>query len=230
MQIGKVRAARKGEVPTHYATESIKEGAGVVAKAEKVPEEYGIYINFDTMTREERMNNLRAIGFRARQHILIEQDKERSRNRWLWALIIAMVVLIGWALTAQAATITVTTTAQKPLVNQDTQVNVAQPQHGASSAQKGVQEMATITAYSSSVDETDDTPEVMASGRKVYAGAVACPQRLSFGTKVNIEGQQYTCEDRMAPKYGERFDIWQPSKQAAITYGVHRAAVEVVVE
>jgi len=37
---------------------------------------------------------------------------------------------------------------------------------------------------------------IMASGRSVYVGAAACPTFLDLGTRVAIEGQTYTCEDR----------------------------------
>lgn len=39
---------------------------------------------------------------------------------------------------------------------------------------------------------------IMASGKAVYVGAAACPRSLPFGTKVNVDGQTYTCEDRYA--------------------------------
>jgi hypothetical protein len=39
---------------------------------------------------------------------------------------------------------------------------------------------------------------IMASGRPVYVGAAACPDFLDFGTRVSIDGQFYTCEDRYA--------------------------------
>ncbi len=39
---------------------------------------------------------------------------------------------------------------------------------------------------------------IMASGRAVYVGAVACPNFLALGTKIKINGTVYTCEDRYA--------------------------------
>ena len=52
---------------------------------------------------------------------------------------------------------------------------------------------ADVTAYSSSPDETWGDPFVTASGRPVGDGVVACPRRLSFGTKVRIGDRTYTC-------------------------------------
>ena len=43
---------------------------------------------------------------------------------------------------------------------------------------------------------------LMASGRAVYAGAVACPKFLPLGTTIRLDDKIYTCEDR----YSERLD------------------------
>jgi len=91
---------------------------------------------------------------------------------------------------------------------------------------------AVITAYSSSPDETWGDPFIMASGRRVYEGAIACPAWLSFGTIVEISGRQYVCEDRMNIRFRDsnRFDIWKTSKQAALTFGIQKAYVDVILE
>ncbi len=90
--------------------------------------------------------------------------------------------------------------------------------------------MAEVTAYTSDIRETDDTPEIMASGRKVYDGAVACPAKLKFGTKVEIAGREYVCEDRMAKKYREtrHFDVWMADRGDAIVWG--RRTLEITVK
>lgn len=89
---------------------------------------------------------------------------------------------------------------------------------------------AIVTAYSSSPDETDDTPEIMASGKKVYPGAVACPRRIEFGVEVEIEGRRYTCEDRMHPRFDDRFDVWHPSKDEAWEWGKKKVLVRVLTD
>ena len=59
----------------------------------------------------------------------------------------------------------------------------------------------------------------MASGKKVYVGAVACPRSIKLGTKVEILGKTYVCEDRTAKwvekKFGPTFDIYsdKPTKE-----------------
>ncbi|MBM3776813.1 MAG: hypothetical protein FJW23_01065 [Acidimicrobiia bacterium] len=87
---------------------------------------------------------------------------------------------------------------------------------------------AVVTAYSSSPDETWGDPLVTASGRKVFDGLVACPRRFPFGTKFRIGDRVYTCWDRLHHRYDHRFDIWKPSKEDAIQFGLQRLHVEVV--
>ena len=79
---------------------------------------------------------------------------------------------------------------------------------------------ATITAYSSSVDECDDTPFITASGTRTRLGVIACPVYYKFGEIFKIDGEYYICEDRMSTKYPHRFDIWFPSKQEAKEFGI----------
>lgn len=78
---------------------------------------------------------------------------------------------------------------------------------------------AVVTAYSSSPDETDDTPFTTASNQTVRDGIVA-NNCLPFGTKVRIGGNEFEVQDRMNRKYGcEHFDVWMPSKHLALEYG-----------
>ena len=96
--------------------------------------------------------------------------------------------------------------------------------------------LATITAYTSSVEETDNTPCLSASGvdlchniadsmekygYDVFSadGVIACPKKYPFGTIVGIPKKldgglsyydEYICLDRMNSRYDgeERFDIY----------------------
>lgn len=88
---------------------------------------------------------------------------------------------------------------------------------------------AQVSAYTSSVDETDDTPFITASGTATKLGVVACPVAIPFGTQVVIEGKSYTCEDRMNPRYQNKpvFDVWMSSKKQAFEWG--RQTVQVVI-
>lgn len=93
---------------------------------------------------------------------------------------------------------------------------------------QGERVVATVTAYTSSVDETDDTPFETASGTRARAGIVACPMRYAFGTRVLIQGQEYICEDRMHSRFGDRFDVWMHSKAEAFEFGKKRVKVAII--
>lgn len=88
---------------------------------------------------------------------------------------------------------------------------------------------AEVSAYTSSVDETDDTPNINAMGTRPGPGSIACPTRYAFGTKVMINGDEFSCDDRMNPRYagGDYFDIWIETKAQAFQWG--RRTVEVIV-
>ena len=91
----------------------------------------------------------------------------------------------------------------------------------------------TITAYSSSPDETDSTPFITASGSRTRDGVVAT-NVLPFGTKVKIPelfgDKVFTVEDRMNRRYTERLDIWFPSKYQAKKFGKQLAQIVVFEE
>lgn len=89
-----------------------------------------------------------------------------------------------------------------------------------------------ITAYSSSIEETDDTPFVTASNKYVKDGIIA-NNLLPFGTKVRIPAlygdKVFIVEDRMNKrKPNHQFDIWFPSKQLAVNFGVKTAELEIL--
>ena len=66
---------------------------------------------------------------------------------------------------------------------------------------------------------------IMASGKRVYKGAIACPREIPLGTKVKIQNKIYTCEDRLSLRYDKRFDIWFSSCKDAINWGIKRLPV-----
>ena len=87
-----------------------------------------------------------------------------------------------------------------------------------------------ITAYSSTPDQTDDTPFTMASGKHVYDGAIAA-NFLPLGTKVRIPeifgDKVFTVEDRMNKRFQDRMDIWMESRVEALNFGMNYLIVEV---
>ncbi len=89
-----------------------------------------------------------------------------------------------------------------------------------------------ITAYSSTPDQTDDTPFITASGKHVRAGIIA-NNMLSLGTKVRIPklygDQIFVVEDRMNKKKSDyHIDIWMPTKPMAVNFGVKTTEIEVL--
>jgi len=88
-----------------------------------------------------------------------------------------------------------------------------------------------ITAYSSTPDQTDDTPFITASGTRVRDGVVAC-NFLRFGTRVRfpqLYGDKiFIVEDRMAARNSHKVDIWFASRQGAKEFGLKIAKVEIL--
>lgn len=87
---------------------------------------------------------------------------------------------------------------------------------------------ADVTAYSSVPEQTDSTPFITASGSHVHPGTLACPPELAFGTKVEIAGETYICEDRMNTKFSERYDIWMASNDDAVAWGLKKESVKIL--
>jgi len=90
-----------------------------------------------------------------------------------------------------------------------------------------------ITAYSSTPDQTDNDPFIMASGKHVYDGAIAA-NFLPFGTKVRfpeVYGDKiFTVEDRMHRRFSDRMDIWMETKREAEIFGIKKIKYEIVKE
>ena len=85
------------------------------------------------------------------------------------------------------------------------------------------------TAYSSTIDQTDSTPFITASGTTVRDGVVAC-NFLKFGTKIRfpeIYGHKiFIVEDRMADN--AMIDIWFPDRQSALNFGKQVLLVQIL--
>ena len=89
-----------------------------------------------------------------------------------------------------------------------------------------------ITAYSSTVLETDETPLITASGTGVKDGIVA-NNLLPFGTRIRIPeiygDKIFVIEDRMNPRIGPyHIDIWLPSYQEALNFGRKNVFIEIL--
>ncbi|MBI5913357.1 3D domain-containing protein [Candidatus Azambacteria bacterium] len=89
----------------------------------------------------------------------------------------------------------------------------------------------TMTAYSSTPDQTDDSPFIMANGKRVYDGAVAA-NFLPFGAKVRFPelygDKVFVVEDRMNRRFNDRMDIWMETRGEAINFGIRKTTVEIL--
>jgi 3D (Asp-Asp-Asp) domain-containing protein len=88
-----------------------------------------------------------------------------------------------------------------------------------------------ITGYSSTVDQTDDTPFITASGTSVKPG-IAAANWLPFGTKIIIpdlfDNKIFVIEDRMHPKNGDKLDIWFETREEALRFGVRKSRIVIL--
>ena len=88
-----------------------------------------------------------------------------------------------------------------------------------------------VTAYSSTVAQTDDSPFITASNTLVRDGIIAS-NLLPFGTKVRFPELNpkkiYIVEDRLALKNSHKVDIWFPNTEDALDFGVKVLTMEVL--
>ncbi|PIQ74992.1 MAG: hypothetical protein CO001_00800 [Candidatus Portnoybacteria bacterium CG_4_8_14_3_um_filter_40_10] len=89
----------------------------------------------------------------------------------------------------------------------------------------------TVTAYSSTPDQTDSSPFITAKGTQVRDGIVAC-NFLKFGTKIKlpeIYGDKiFVVEDRMAIYNSHKIDVWMETRAEAIQFGIKHLTVEIL--
>jgi 3D (Asp-Asp-Asp) domain-containing protein len=93
-----------------------------------------------------------------------------------------------------------------------------------------------LTAYTSEVAQTDNSPCTTANGFNVCEHGVEdtiAANFLKFGTKVRIPelfgNRVFIVRDRMNKRHPERLDVWFKNKNDAIKFGIKTARVEVVV-
>jgi len=89
-----------------------------------------------------------------------------------------------------------------------------------------------VTAYSSTPEETDDTPFVTASNSIVRSGIIA-NNALPFGTRVRLPeifgDKIFEVEDRMhSRKSDSQVDVWFPSKEEALHFGIKTTVMEII--
>lgn len=98
--------------------------------------------------------------------------------------------------------------------------------------EEGVKRMTVhITAYSSTPDQTDDTPFITAAGTHVRDGIVAA-NFVPLYTRIKIPelfGERvFIVEDRMNRRYQDRVDIWFADRESALKFGIKDAEIVVL--
>jgi 3D (Asp-Asp-Asp) domain-containing protein len=110
---------------------------------------------------------------------------------------------------------------------------IPHPQSTAISAPLAITDAKTVwvTAYTSDPDETSDHPLITASGGMVSDGVVAA-NFLPFGTQIEIPAlfgnKIFTVEDRTSAKFGGRVDIWMPTLNRAVNFGIQHAQIVIL--
>ena len=87
------------------------------------------------------------------------------------------------------------------------------------------------SAYSSTPDQTDDSPFITAWNTHVRDGIIAA-NFLPFGTKVKIPeiygDKIFVVEDRMNRRYWHKIDIWFPDRASALNFGVKTVKIHIL--
>jgi len=106
-----------------------------------------------------------------------------------------------------------------------------------SSAPKASSQKVTVTAYSSTVDQTDSTPCITANGFNVCEHNkenIIAANFLPFGARVRLPelygDKVFTVQDRMNRRYSYRVDLWMKTREKAKKFGVKYTTVEIVPE
>ena len=85
-----------------------------------------------------------------------------------------------------------------------------------------------ITAYCSCSKCCGKATGYTASGTKATAGrTIAASSQYAFGTKLIINGKEYTVEDRGGAITGNKIDIYMNSHAEALAWGVKYLPVQI---
>ncbi|MCR4323304.1 MAG: 3D domain-containing protein [Candidatus Azambacteria bacterium] len=142
-------------------------------------------------------------------------------------MIIAFLALLGALLQPGTPALAIAPTQGETFMSEEQGIEALEKNRRVSRVMQGV----TMTAYSSTPDQTDDSPFTMANGKRVHDGAVAA-NFLPFGTKVmfpELYGDKvFTVEDRMHKRFSNRMDIWMETRGEAIKFGIREVTVEIL--
>jgi len=109
------------------------------------------------------------------------------------------------------------------------QKNITTSRSGSTITTTGETKIFKITAYCSCSKCCGKQTGITASGTRATAGrTVAASGQFSFGTKLLINGQVYTVEDRGGAIKGNKIDIYMDTHSQALAWGVKYLPVQVV--
>ncbi len=119
---------------------------------------------------------------------------------------------------------------QIPIMNKNTLLAITGPYFPATEVVEEIEVIA--TAYSSTVCQTDSDPYITAAGTLVRKGIVA-NNLFPFGTEIRIPelfgNKIFVIEDRMNSRKGNyHIDVWFPSYQEAVNFGVKKTYIEIL--
>ncbi|MFH1564890.1 MAG: hypothetical protein ABIC82_03510 [bacterium] len=88
----------------------------------------------------------------------------------------------------------------------------------------------TVSSYTSTVDQTDDTPYITAFGTPIRDGIVAA-NFLPVGTVIRFPNKfgdkLFVVEDRMNERYSMQVDVWMSDREEAKQFGIQYLKMEV---
>ena len=88
-----------------------------------------------------------------------------------------------------------------------------------------------VTAYSSTPDQTDDSPFITAANTPVRHGVIAA-NFLPFGTEIKMPAlfgdEIFIVEDRMHRRKSGFIDVWMPTRKAALKFGIKRTEIVII--
>ena len=108
------------------------------------------------------------------------------------------------------------------------QKNITTSRAGSTVATTGETKIFKVTAYCPCAKCCGKQTGITASGTRATAGrTIAASGQFAFGTKLIINGKQYTVEDRGGAIQGNKIDIYMNSHAEALAWGVKYLPVQV---
>jgi 3D (Asp-Asp-Asp) domain-containing protein len=168
------------------------------------------------------------------------ERSECARNKTIKAGVIAIIISFGFLspwlglLVEGSPSIIINTSNQEtPNIEEQLPSDSSETFLAAINAPSSVQmKKIIVTAYSSTLDQTDSYPFITASGEWVSDGIIAA-NFLPFGTRVKLpllfEDKIFIVEDRMHERFADtRIDIWFPERELAEEFGIKETIIEIL--